>query len=153
MKSLRKTLLPESKPSQTTARPALADFTSFELTSEQPEYPLENAFEPGPAQWRANDEGMQTIRLFFDTPQSISRVWFVFEERAHARTQEFVLLARSADDSNWRPVVRQQFNFSPPGTTCEREEYQVNLKQVSALELSINPGVGRASLTYFSFSS
>ena len=30
-------------------------------------------------------------------------------------------------------MVRQQFNFSPAGSTCETEDYQVNLDGVSAL--------------------
>jgi hypothetical protein len=37
--------------------------------------------------------------------------------------------------------VRQQFTFAPPGTTREREDYAVNLVDVSALELSIVPDI------------
>jgi hypothetical protein len=46
--------------------------------------------------------------------------------------------------------VRQQWNFSPPETTREVEEYQVELSNVTVLELIIVPnmsgGVARASL-------
>jgi hypothetical protein len=47
-------------------------------------------------------------------------------------------------------LVRQQYNFSPPATTREVEDYTVNLDRVTALELSIVPdisgGEARASL-------
>ncbi len=36
-------------------------------------------------------------------------------------------------------IVRQQFNFSPPGTTVERENFKVSLERASALELLIIP--------------
>jgi hypothetical protein len=46
--------------------------------------------------------------------------------------------------------VRQQYNFSPPGTVSEAEEYCVDLDGVRALELRIIPDVSggdaRASL-------
>ena len=47
-------------------------------------------------------------------------------------------------------VVRQQWNFSPPQTVEECEEYHVDLASAAALELSINPNISqqrmRASL-------
>jgi len=50
----------------------------------------------------------------------------------------------------WKDVVRQQWNFSPPITETECEEYNVNLPSATALELSIRPdmsgGPTRASL-------
>jgi hypothetical protein len=46
--------------------------------------------------------------------------------------------------------VRQQWNFSPPESIREVEEYQVELSNVTVLELVIKPdiggGVARASL-------
>jgi hypothetical protein len=46
--------------------------------------------------------------------------------------------------------VRQQWNFSPPETKREVEEYQVELSNVTVLELIIVPnmsgGAARASL-------
>ena len=41
--------------------------------------------------WRANEPGIQTIRLLFDHPQTIRVVRVVFKEEESARTQEFVL--------------------------------------------------------------
>jgi hypothetical protein len=49
-----------------------------------------------------------------------------------------------------REIVRQQWNFSPPHTTTEVEEYRVELSDVSVLELTITPdiagGMARTSL-------
>ncbi|HVO61755.1 MAG TPA: hypothetical protein VMT53_12525, partial [Terriglobales bacterium] len=43
----------------------------------------------------------------------------------------------------WKDIVRQQWNFSPPDTTQEREEYKVELAAAAALELTINPDISR----------
>jgi len=52
--------------------------------------------------------------------------------------------------SSFREIVRQQWNFSPPRTIREIEEYQVELANVTLLELKIVPnmsgGAARASL-------
>jgi len=46
--------------------------------------------------------------------------------------------------------VRQQWNFSPPGTVREVEDYSVDLSSVTVVELEIVPdksgGEARASL-------
>ncbi len=39
-------------------------------------------------------------------------------------------------------TVRQQWNFSPPGAIREVEEYQVELSNVTVLELVIKPNIG-----------
>jgi hypothetical protein len=53
-------------------------------------------------------------------------------------------------------IVRQQWNFSPPETIREVEEYHVELPSVTVLELVIKPdvgrGVARASLKNFRLS-
>ena len=41
-------------------------------------------------------------------------------------------------------IVRQRWNFSPGGSTTEFEDYAVNLENVSALELSIQPDISGA---------
>jgi hypothetical protein len=38
--------------------------------------------------------------------------------------------------------VRQQWNFSPAGSTLEVEDYRVELNGVVMLELSIKPDIG-----------
>lgn len=59
------------------------------------------------------------------------------------RTQEFTIRWFDAGGGEWSEVVRQQWNFSPADSTCEIEDYQVNLDRVAALELSIKPDVAR----------
>ena len=63
----------------------------------------------------------------------------MFEEHSQARTQEFAVRASTGDGQ--REIVRQQFTFSPPGTTIEREEYTTNLDGVLQLELAIIPAI------------
>ncbi len=48
--------------------------------------------------------------------------------------------------TNLKGVVRQQWNFSPDGSTAESEDYAIDLKRVSILELTIDPdrGAGEA---------
>ena|SRR5947208_9414660 len=117
-----------------------------EITSEEKDYPVESAFVLGEAQgWRAAEPGPQTIRLVFDQPQRLRRISLVFEERETARTQEFVVRWSSDGGSSFREIVRQQWNFSPPNTVCEIEEYQVELSNVTALELVIVPDISRGT--------
>ena len=122
-----------------------------EVTSEDKDYPVESAFTSGDAGgWRAAAPGSQTIRLVFDQPQKLKRISLVFEENKVARTQEFVLRWSPDGGNSVREIVRQQWNFSPPGSMREVEEYLVDLSSVTVLELVINPNIGgglaRASL-------
>jgi hypothetical protein len=41
--------------------------------------------------------------------------------------------------------VRQQWNFSPPNTIREVEDYRVELSQVTILELVIVPDISRGA--------
>jgi hypothetical protein len=41
----------------------------------------------------------------------------------------------------YREILRQQYHFSPPGTTHELEDYSVELDDVLALELAIDPEI------------
>ena len=95
--------------------------------------------------WRAANPGTQTIRLLFDQPQRLSRISLVFEETETARTQEFVLRWSPDGGRSFREIVRQQWNFSPPNTTREIEEYHVQLSDVTVLELVIVPDISRGS--------
>jgi len=122
-----------------------------EITSEDTNFPVESAFASREAQgWRAGMTGTQTIRLIFDQPQRLKQISLVFEEKETARTQEFLLRWSSDGGHSFREIVRQQWNFSPPQTIREVEEYQVELSSVAVLELVIVPnmsgGIARASL-------
>jgi hypothetical protein len=124
---------------------------TVEITSEEKDFPVESAFASGEAQgWRAAEAGPQTIRLVFDRPHSLKHISLVFEESETTRTQEFVLRWSSDGGNSFREIVRQQWNFSPPETTREVEEYQIELSGIGVLELTIVPnisgGTARASL-------
>jgi hypothetical protein len=128
----------------------LSNRAAFEVTSEEAGSPLENALSPDATKWIAATPGEQTIRITLDEPQNISKIFLLFEETANARSQEFVLSWQQAGQSEWQEIVRQQFNFSPPGTIIERENLNVSLQKASALELLIIPersGGGHASLS------
>jgi hypothetical protein len=122
-----------------------------EVTSEDPGHPIESALIPnrGPG-WIAAGAGSQIVRLRFDKPQRVRRVWLHFAEPGDGRTQEFVLRWGTADDQPTREIVRQQWTFSPGGSTHETEDYRVDLWGVTVLELAISPhisgGEARASL-------
>ncbi len=122
-----------------------------EVTSEDENYPVESAFVSGDGQgWRAAAPGSQTIRLVFDQAQRLRCISLVFEENEIARTQEVVLRWSPDGGNSLKEIVRQHWNFSPPESVREVEQYQVELHSVTVLELVINPNIGaglaRASL-------
>jgi hypothetical protein len=129
----------------------LANLGMVEITSEDEAHPIEWALQLGETRgWRSAEPGPQTIRLLFDHPQKLKRIWLVFEETEIQRTQEFVLQWSPDHGRSFREIVRQQWNFSPPGTVRETEDYTVELSDVTVLELRILPnqggGAARASL-------
>jgi hypothetical protein len=118
-----------------------------EVTSEENDHPIESVLLSGDARgWRAAEPGIQTIRLVFDNPQRLRRIAMVFEENDTKRTQEFILRWSPDGGRSFREIVRQQWNFSPPETVSELQQYQVELSDVTVLELSITPDIsgGRA---------
>jgi hypothetical protein len=122
-----------------------------EVTSEENGYPIESALlGAGNQGWRAANSGTQTIRLIFDEPQKLRRISLVFEDSENTRTQEFVLRWSPDTGNSFREIVRQQWNFSPPESVREVEDYAVELTAVTILELIIVPdksgGAARASL-------
>lgn len=122
-----------------------------EVTSEEKDFPIDASLQSGETPgWRAAGPGTQTIRLLFDQPQRLRRIELVFEEKDTQRTQEFVLRWSPDAGKSFREIVRQQWNFSPPETVREVQEYHVELSHVTVLELVITPeingGTARASL-------
>jgi hypothetical protein len=113
-----------------------------EITSEDSDYPIESALIPGTgAGWQAGQPGEQTIRLLFDELLRLRRIHLVFQEDERERTQEFVLRWSPDGGQLYREIVRQQFNFSPPGASREVEDYDVELSGVTVLELKIVPDI------------
>ena len=129
----------------------LEQLAQVEVTSEDAGHPIESALVPGQGSgWRAAQSGEQTIRLIFDQPQRLTRVWLLFVEPDTPRTQEFVLRWSPDGGRSVRDILRQQWNFGPPKAIREVEDYHVDLSGVTVLELLIVPdqrgGDARASL-------
>jgi hypothetical protein len=115
-----------------------------EVTSEDLLYPIESAFTDGDKRgWRASEQGKQTIRLFFDEPQQIRRIWLRFVELHAERTQQFTLQWSKDQADTLRPLFQQQWNFSPSGSTSQIEDYEVQLDGVWMLQLVIDPDISR----------
>jgi len=120
----------------------LEALAEVEITSEDAAHPIESALVAGQSSgWRAAGPGQQTIRLIFIHPQQLSRIWLSFVETEVERTQEFVLRWSADGGHTFNEIVRQQWNFSPLGTTSETEDYRVDLSAVTVLELNIVPEI------------
>ncbi len=151
---MRKRIIGPGPEEVATAEPGWLDLdllAQVEITSEDVGHPVESALIPVmDSGWRAAQPGEQTIRLRFDEPLRIKRIRLNFHEDEQERTQEFVLRWSPDGGQSYREIVRQQYNFSPPGAAREFEDYDVDLDGVTALELTIIPdisgGGARASL-------
>jgi hypothetical protein len=120
----------------------LGEIATVEVSSEQDGFPVEAVFvDTGGPGWRASRAGAQVIRILFDEPIAVCRIRLRFEDAQSERTQEFTLRWCPAAGGA-REIVRQQWNFSPAGSTVEIEDYALSLEAVSALELSIVPDIG-----------
>jgi hypothetical protein len=143
---MRKTIIApatETKPTPGRQWLDLESLAEVEITSEDPQHPVESALIPGEGSgWRAGGPGEQTIRLVFSEPQVISRVYLDFVETTRDRTQEYVLRWSADDGKSFQDVVRQQWNFSPSGANRQTEDHRVELNGVTVLELTIIPEIG-----------
>ena len=118
-----------------------------EVTSEDPEHPVEGALIPGdPRGWRAARPGPQTLRLVFDRPQALGRIRLVFDEPHRPRTQEFFLGWAPAPTEEPREIIRQQWTFHP-GAPREEEDLTVDLAGVGLIELYLVPDISGGEAT------
>ena len=109
-----------------------------EISSEDEQFPIEHALgKKGTTGWRAAGTGPQLIRLHFDEPLNIKHLRVHFIDKTAERSQEFAVYAGSGNEL--KEVVRQQWSFSPNGSTEEIEDYTVNLSGITTLELRIDP--------------
>jgi hypothetical protein len=152
---MRKRIIHQGTPATTAADDQdwleVEHLVQVELTSEDAGHPIESALIMNTGSgWRAQQPGKQTIRLLFDKPRRISRIQLAFQEDERERTQEFVLRWSPGSGASCREIVRQQYNFSPPGMSRELEDYVVDLDGLTMLELIIIPDISggetRASL-------
>jgi len=121
------------------------------ITSEEADHPIEHVFDgqrgPGTSRWRAAVPGEQCLIINFDMPQTLHQLVLDVEEPDVTRTQELLISVSSDGGRTYRDVVRQEYNFSPPGTTYERETWALNTDRVTHLAIRITPDKGgRAGL-------
>ena len=122
----------------------LDNIAEVEISSEHADFPVEYALLPGfTSGWRASESGKQTLRLIFIEPQTLHHIRLSFVETKIERQQEYVLRWSSDNGQTFRDIVRQQWNFSPTGSTQETEDHRVELTDVTMLELSITPDTNK----------
>jgi hypothetical protein len=138
---MRKSIVSPSPVAATPIRDLWRDLERIarvEITSEDEAFPIEHALgKTETTGWRAAGTGPQIIRLHFDEPLTIHRIHLHFIERSTERSQEFAIFAGSGTEL--REVIRQQFTFSPGGSTEETEDFTVSLDGVTVMELKIDP--------------
>ena len=140
---MRKTVLSATEASQRSPIGTWLDIENLaavEVSSEDPAHPFEAALHGGNGEgWRASGPGPQVIRLIFNEPTVVRRIRLEFREASRERSQEFFLSATS-DTGEKHQIARQQWNFSPTGSTTEVEDFSVNLSDVADVTLEIDPG-------------
>ena len=118
----------------------LDQVAQVEVTSEDPNFPIESALASGKGPgWRAADKGKQIIRIIFDKPRPLRRIRLEFSETEIERTQEFTLRWSAESGGPFRHIVRQQWSFSPHGSTSEVEDYQVDWIACAPWSWSLSP--------------
>lgn len=123
--------------------PALATIL---VTSEDAAHPVDYIFSPQHEQkrqgWVAEAPGEQCLILDFDKPQTLRCISIVIHEEERARSQELTVSVSDDGGKTYRHLFRQEFNFSPPGTTCEKESWTVSENHVTHLCFWIKPDKG-----------
>ena len=145
---LRKHIL-KAAPAVSVPRPDEKDIAAIAtvlVTSEAPEHPVDHVFDtrrgPGGSRWVGEEPGEQTLIVAFDTPQTLRKISLEIEEQDASRTQELSLALSHDGGQTYQSLLRQEYNFSPPGTTFEREEWTIVADGVTHVQLVIKPDKG-----------
>ena len=77
--------------------------------------------------------------LVFDQPQAIRNIQLEIEELETSRTQVLEISVSHNGGQIFEKVLQQDYTFSPPGTTFQREDWTVNLEPVTHFRLNIVP--------------
>ena len=117
----------------------------FEATSEDSRYPIESAFEEDGQGWRAVEVGEQAIRARSSTNHNASKKIdsAPYNPIRNARSSSHCIGQR-VHTATPRPLVREQWNFSPPGSIMQIEEYEVDLHGVRLFQLVVRPEIKRS---------
>ena len=124
----------------------IAAIATVLVSSEAPEHPVDHVFDtrrgPGGSRWVGDEPGEQTLIVAFDTPQTLRKISLEIEEQDASRTQELSLALSRDGGQTYQSLLRQEYNFSPPGTTFEREEWTIVADGVTHVQLVIKPDKG-----------
>ncbi len=119
------------------------------VSSEQRDHPIDFAFDgqggPGATRWIAAETGEQTLIVAFDRPQAVRAIRLEVEEPEVARTQELQLAVSTDGGKSYREIARQEYNFSPPGTSFERERWSIEAADLTHVRVLIRPDKGGAA--------
>jgi hypothetical protein len=134
---------------------AIAAIATVWVTSEAADAPIDHVFDqhggPGGSRWVAAGPGEQRLILAFDTPQTLRTISLEVEEPEVSRTQVLHVSVSSDGGQTYQELRRQEYTFSPPGTTFEREVWAITVEGATHLQLVITPDKGgapcRATLT------
>ena len=148
---LRKQIIqdqPEAEPERMTGAKDIAATATVLVSSESPDHPVDHLFDSrdgrGGTRWVAAADGEQTVIVAFDTPQTVREVGLETEELQASRTQALVLSVSQDGGRTYREVLRQEFTFSPPTTTFEREKWSVPADGVTHVRVVVQPDKGNA---------
>lgn len=125
---------------------SIPDTATVLVTSERPDHPIDyicdGQFGPGSTRWIAEQPGDQTVVLAFDRARDIQTLSLEIEEKEVSRTQELTLSTSRDGGQTYREVLRQEFNFSPSGTTFEHEEWRLAAEGITNVRVWIRPDKG-----------
>jgi len=125
---------------------SIPDTATVLVTSERLDHPIDDICDgqrgPGSTRWIAGQPGDQTVIIAFDTARDIQAVSLEIEEKEVGRTQELTLSTSRDGGQTYREVLRQEFNFSPPGTTFEHEEWRLAAEGITHIRVWIRPDKG-----------
>lgn len=152
---LRKQIMKVRSPRLSRGEISIPEAATVFVTSETAGHPVDCICDggrgPGSTRWIADESGDQVLVLAFDTARNLHKVSLEVEEPDVSRTQELALSISRDWGQTYREVLRQEYNFSPPGTTFEHEEWRVPAEGVTNLLFWIRPDKGgrscRASIT------
>lgn len=155
---LRKRLLAESGSSSAPRSRDEIDLVACATilySSEDPHHPIEHLLDGrsgrGATRWSsARENTVEEIVIQFDQPEDVLRLVFDAEECEVQRTQQVTMEFSTDGGKTYRAAFVQEYTFSPAGSTYQREDLSIDLREVTHLRLIVVPnkgGTGRASLT------
>jgi hypothetical protein len=133
----------------------LATCATVLFSSEDPNNPIEHLLDGqsgrGGTHWTsARPNVSEELVIEFDHPQRISRMIFEAEEMYAERIQQVTVEFSIDGGKIFRRCLVQEYTFSPGGATYQREDFALDLSEVTHVRLLIVPnksGAGSATLT------